>query len=111
MDSLPQADWFEKTAWFLGWREVWSIEGDSMYPALRNGDRVLVCPNDEIRVGDIVLANHPFKSSVKIIKRVAQILDDGRYFLVGDDALESVDSRSFGAIRPEDILGRATCRF
>jgi nickel-type superoxide dismutase maturation protease len=111
MDLLPQADWFEKTAWFLGWREVWSIEGDSMYPTLRNGDQVLICPYDEIRVGDIVLANHPFKASIKIIKRVAQVQDDGRLFLVGDDAMESQDSRSFGGIKRNDILGRATCRF
>ncbi len=111
MENLPKADWFEKTACFLGWREIFLIEGGSMYPTLRDGDRVMINPHDQIRVGDIVLARHPFKSSVKIIKRVAQILEDGRYFLVGDDAMESIDSRSFGAIKPEDILGRATCRF
>lgn len=110
MNSLPEVDWFEKIAYLLGWREIFAIEGDSMYPALRDGDRVLINPHDKVRVGDIVLANHPFKSSVRIIKRVAEILDDGRYFLVGDNALESTDSRSFGALRPEDVLGRATCR-
>ena len=110
MSKLPEIDWFERTALFLGWREIYLIEGESMYPTLRSGDRVLICPYDEIRVGDIVLANHPFKRDIKIIKRVAQILEDGRYFLVGDDALESVDSRSFGAVSPADIIGRATCK-
>jgi nickel-type superoxide dismutase maturation protease len=110
MESLPVANWLEKLAYLLGRREIFTIEGESMYPALNAGERVLIKPRAEIRVGDIVLANHPFKSNVSIIKRVAQILDDGRFFLIGDNALESTDSRSFGALRPDDVLGRATCR-
>ncbi len=109
LGTLPEIDWFESVALTLGWREIYLIEGESMYPALRSGDQVLICPYDTIRVGDIVLARHPFMKSVTIIKRVAQILDDGRYFLLGDHALESADSRSFGALNPTDILGRATC--
>lgn len=110
MTDLPEFDWFETTAYYLGWREVWSVEGDSMYPTLRDGDLVIVNPHDEIRVGDIVLASHPFKSSIKMVKRVAEVTADGRYFLLGDNAIESEDSRSFGAIRAGDVIGRVTSR-
>ena len=107
---MPIADEFEELAYNRGLREIFLIEGDSMFPALKNGDLVLINPNAEIAVGDIVLARHPFKKSVKIIKRIAEILPDEKYFLVGDNPSESSDCRSFGAIRSEDILGKAICR-
>jgi nickel-type superoxide dismutase maturation protease len=111
MDKLPEADWFEKTAYFLGWREIWKIEGNSMFPTLRDGDTVIVNPHDKIRVGDLIVAKHPFKMSVTFVKRVAEITGDGRYFVVGDNALESEDSRSFGAVTPAAVIGRVTCIF
>lgn len=82
-----------------------------MYPVLKNGDRVIVCSGRQVAVGDIVLARHPFKSSVQLIKRVAEINDDGRYFLMGDNPIESSDSRSFGTLASDSIIGRVTSRF
>ncbi len=83
-----------------------------MAPALRDGERVLVDPEayrDVVPVpGDIVLAVHPFRPGVLLIKRVAHVTTDGRFFLLGDNRfpLESTDSRSFGPLRLERILGR-----
>ena len=110
-NELPKADFFEKDAYSRGWREIFIIEGDSMLPTLKQGDCVFINPSAKPKVGDIVLFLHPFKQSVKVVKRLAQITSDGRYFLVGDNALESTDSRSFGAISAKDILGVAVCRF
>lgn len=110
-NGLPEADFFEKAAYFLGWREIFIIEGDSMLPTLKEGDCVFINPSAKPKVGDIVLFRHPFKQSVNVVKRLAQITPDGRYFLLGDNALESTDSRSFGAIAAKDILGVAVCRF
>lgn len=110
-NGLPEADFFEKAAYFLGWREIFIIKGDSMLPTLKQGDLVFINPSAKPKIGDIVLFRHPFKQSVKAVKRLAQITADGRYFLVGDNALESADSRSFGAIRAKDVLGVAVCRF
>lgn len=110
-NGLPEAGFFEKAAYFLGWREIFIIEGDSMLPTLKQGDCVFINPSAKPKVGDIVLFRHPFKQSVNVVKRLAQITSDGRYFLVGDNALESTDSRSFGAISAKDILGVAVCRF
>jgi len=81
-----------------------------MYPLLRDGDEVDVdldafreggpCP------GDVVLARHPFKRGVEMVKRVLRIEEDGRVFLLGDDPIESRDSRGFGPLPPDLILGR-----
>lgn len=108
-NELPIADESEELAYNRGLRKIFLIEGDSMLPTLKNGDLVVINPNSDLCVGDIVLAQHPFKKSVKIIKRIAEILPDEKYFLVGDNPSESSDSRSFGAIRAEDILGKAVC--
>lgn len=108
--ELPEADWLEKAAYFLGWREIFLIEGDSMAPALEDGDYVFINPRAKLRVGDIALARHPFKQSVMIIKRIAEISPEGNYFLVGDNAPGSSDSRGFGAISAKDIIGKAVCR-
>jgi nickel-type superoxide dismutase maturation protease len=84
------------------------IEGDSMLPTFKNGDEVLVSMTKSFSVGDVAYARHPFKSSVKIIKRIDKIEDDGSVFLVGDNLADSSDSRTFGAIPKENIIGKIT---
>jgi nickel-type superoxide dismutase maturation protease len=84
-----------------------------MAPALAPGERVLfdrlAYANDEPRVGDIVLAKHPTRRAIRMVKRVAE--GDGlkrdEYWLLGDNSEGSTDSRLLGAFRREDILGRA----
>ena len=81
-----------------------------MWPTLDDGCTVLVKRTQTVRGGDIVLAKHPYKSSVKIVKRVAEILPDGALILKGDNPVESTDSRSFGSILKSDVVGRVVCR-
>jgi nickel-type superoxide dismutase maturation protease len=109
-NGLPDADELEEIAYVSGFREIFRVEGDSMMPALRDGDLVLINPHADLRIGDVVLARHPFKQSVKIIKRIAEILPGERYILLGDNPPESSDSRSFGAIAAKDILGKAEAK-
>ena len=106
---LPERDWSKEIAEAGDFR-IFCVEGDSMFPILKEGDLVLINPYAELQIGDIVLAQHPFKQSVKIIKRITEILNDEKYFLVGDNLSESSDSRSFGAISAKDILGKAEAR-
>ncbi len=86
-----------------------------MFPLLKSGDEVLVDPGSYRRkrpaVGDIVLARHPQCLDLPIIKRVTALLDDDCYFLSGDNADESTDSRFFGAITRQQIVGHVICRF
>jgi nickel-type superoxide dismutase maturation protease len=108
--ELREANEADEIAFKDGLREVFRVEGDSMTPVLRSGDLVLVNSHAEIGIGDIVVARHPFKQSVTIIKRVAEILAGERYFLLSDNSKESADSRQFGAILRKDILGKAEAR-
>lgn len=79
-----------------------------MLPTLKDGDKVLVKPGSHFEVGDIVLANHPYKK-MRVIKRISEI-SDGRVSLVGDNPDESTDSRTFGEVSSNDILGRVIAK-
>jgi nickel-type superoxide dismutase maturation protease len=80
-----------------------------MVPALSPGDlvfadsRAVQCAAPE--VGDIVVARHPFKSGVRLIKRVAAI-ESGRVRLSGDNPDESTDSRGLGLFRSPDLIAK-----
>lgn len=109
-DELRIANWKDRLLQRLGWRLAFLVEGESMWPTLNEGDTVLVQPTSTAREGDIVLAKHPYKSSVKIVKRVAEILPDGALILKGDNPVESTDSRSFGSVSKNDVVGRVVSR-
>lgn len=109
-DDIPIAGILEKLRFYVGRLQGIVIEGDSMHPTLKPGDRVLVDKDSAINVGDVVVAAHPFKSSVKIVKRVATIESGGRMLLFGDNQNESSDSRTFGSINRNDIMGKVVFR-
>jgi nickel-type superoxide dismutase maturation protease len=109
-DEIPIAGFVEKLRLFAGRLHGIVIEGDSMTPTLKTGDRVLVAKDSVINVGDIVVARHPFKSSVKILKRVSSIETDENISLIGDNPNESSDSRGFGSIKRTDVIGKVVAR-
>jgi nickel-type superoxide dismutase maturation protease len=110
MELLPEANWKEKFLLLIGRRKGFLVEGNSMLPTLKDGDAVLIKRRARIETGDIILANHPFKKSVKILKRVKSFTAKGDLFLVGDNPPESTDSRTFGAVPLKYLIGKATCR-
>jgi len=81
-----------------------------MLPTLKDGDAVLINPKGKVVAGDIVFANHPFKKSVKILKRVKEFDEKGDLILTGDNRAESTDSRTFGAVPLKYLIGKVTCR-
>ena len=81
-----------------------------MNPTLQDGEMVLVDRRAEIEVGDIVVAKHPIEQTGEILKRVGRINERGHYFLVGDNAADSNDSRDFGAVTREYIKGKVVAR-
>ncbi|HEY2846331.1 MAG TPA: nickel-type superoxide dismutase maturation protease [Pyrinomonadaceae bacterium] len=109
-DRMREAGWKDRLLVILGSRWAVRVSGNSMRPALEDDDVVLVERAREIGVGDIVIAAHPFKQSVTVLKRVIRIGEDSRFELRGDDPDESSDSRSFGAIPREHIRGKVVCR-
>ena len=108
-DELPKANWKDRILYRIGRRRAFLVEGDSMTPTLKHGDVVLINSNAEFGVGDVVLAKHPYRSSVRILKRIAEIEQNGTLLLTGDNPAESTDSRIFGAVSIESIIGKVVC--
>ena len=65
--------------------------------------------NDDLELGDIVVARHPFDTSVTLIKRFVERLES-RLQLLGDNPQSSSDSRSFGALDPSLLLGKVIAK-
>ena len=112
--ALPELSWAEFLLWMVGRRARHHIEGCSMLPTFKSGDEILYNPeaykNTSPATGDIVIAQYPLKTDLLIIKRIGQI-DGDRYFLLGDNRAESTDSRSFGWMTLNSIVGRVQCLF
>ncbi|HAE05427.1 S26 family signal peptidase [Richelia intracellularis] len=111
-------EWLETSKKLLllifGFRKRFRVIGSSMIPLLQSGEEILVDTQayKQIypQVGDIVIAQLPFQGE-KIVKRVAAVLEDGSCFLVGDNYSESTDSRHYGFLRIQNIIGKVTGRF
>ena len=86
----------------------YKIIGESMYPILRSGDFVLVNRLAYLysapKIGDIVAARDPRDGKI-IIKRVIKI-ENTKYHVEGDNRTASTDSRDFGLIDKNNIIGK-----
>ncbi|MGF1537113.1 MAG: nickel-type superoxide dismutase maturation protease [Elainellaceae cyanobacterium] len=111
--TLPDASLTELLLWLLRRRDRLRVTGRSMVPLLQPGDEVLVnsraYQTQPPLPGDIVVACHPYRD-LKLVKRMVGLRGD-RCLLSGDNWRESTDSRQFGAVPLDRILGRVTCRF
>lgn len=81
------------------------VSGSSMEPAFHSGERVRALKDAEIKKGDAVVARF---GQGYIIKRVRD-LRDGEVFLAGDNE-ESIDSRTYGWIDRNLIIGKIEAR-
>lgn len=70
-------------------------------PTLRQGDIVIAKKSIYVSPGDVVIA---IQSGREVIKRVDEISDKGIY-IVGDNTSHSTDSRHYGAINAENVIG------
>jgi nickel-type superoxide dismutase maturation protease len=89
----------------------------SMEPALRPGDWLLVRRTRRVRPGQIVLARHPGRPDMLIVKRAARLVDrdgevGGGWWLESDNPeAGAVDSRRFGPVPAALIEGRVLGRY
>ncbi len=86
------------------------IVGPSMEPVLHNGDWWLVRRTSRVSAGDVVLIVHPERSDLLIVKRLVR-RDGSGWWVEGDRRDSSEDSRTFGAVPAESIIGRVWWRY
>jgi nickel-type superoxide dismutase maturation protease len=97
------------------WRAVRRFDrvevfGTSMAPALLPGDHVLVWKTRSVRPGDVVAAPDPRRAARSVLKRVADVTDEGLY-LLGDNPEHSTDSRQWGRVPVASVEGKAVYRY
>lgn len=85
------------------------VQGKSMEPAFNHGSRVFVSRLAYVlvdpEIDEVVVLRHP-KEEMLIIKRIKDISHEGHYFVLGDNFDHSTDSRHFGRITKEHIVGK-----
>lgn len=84
------------------------VNGHSMLPTLAPGEWVLVRRTDSPRPGAVVVVRRPDRY---VVKRAVRRTPDGRWWIEGDNALASDDSRVFGAVRATDVVGEVRWRY
>jgi nickel-type superoxide dismutase maturation protease len=114
-ESLRPSNWRDLLLWLLRARSRFRVTGHSMLPLLQPGEEILINPHayrqQPPQPGDLVVAQHPFKPNLRLVKRVIEVREDGSCFIVGDNATESTDSRHFGSLALRSIKGQVVCRF
>ena len=97
------------------------LDGISMSPTLLSGERALfdrlAYQRDRPARGDIVLVRHPANPDLRMVKRITAVpgditrddtvLERGEYWVEGDNAGASTDSRAFGPVGRQLLLARA----
>ena len=84
-----------------------------MEPTLFDGDVVFIDPgafrSHSPRDLDVVVAHHPSKPGIEIVKRVEFTTDEGAYLTSDNpDAEGASDSRRFGVVDHSNIIGKVT---
>ena len=108
-------------AFVFVWRAGWPlarfvVDGASMEPTYRAGDRVVVYRWAYRRRGpaadDVVVLRDPERMGRWIMKRVAfDVGATSGVYVVGDNAVVSRDSRMFGEVAGSAIVGRVVMRY
>lgn len=93
----------------LPWTTV-AIAGPSMEPSTRSGDWWVVRRTRRIRPGDLVAFHHPRRPTLIVVKRAVRAVDSAWWF-EGDNPSSSDDSRTFGAVPAELVIGRLVWRY
>lgn len=86
-----------------------------MAPTLVPGDRALTIPLRRPAIGDVVVVEHPDRPGYEMVKRLTagpgdqvgeRALGPDEWWVEGDFAAASTDSRAFGPVHEVGLLGR-----
>ena len=111
--SVPKLTLGKFVLWCFGRLKRFRINGQSMQPTLNDGQEVLVQPcqaESRPQLGQLVLVRHPMKTDITMIKRCSHI-ENQLIYVYGDNSAASTDSRQFGGVKAELVLGYVQCTF
>ena len=77
------------------------VNGNSMHPTLRHSQVIIGSSRPDIRNGNIVIAMY---NGREVIKRITKVSENS-VWIEGDNTNHSTDSRNFGWVSKNDILG------
>lgn len=86
------------------------VRGPSMAPALRHGDQLVVLRRSTARPGHVVVVRLPDPPGGFGVKRLVRVVDDGALWVEGDNPFGSTDSRAYGPLPAEALVGVAIAR-
>lgn len=90
-----------------------AVSGGSMLPTLADGDW-LICRRVRgtagVREGDVVVLERPDRPGLLIVKRVVR-RDGSGWWVEGDNAAASDDSRLFGPVPDRHVIARVSARY
>ena len=87
------------------------VEDTSMRPRLQPADRLLVFQWARPKPGDIVVLREPDAQLTFAVKRVASLEPNGDVIVSADNPNVSRDSREFGPVPRQLIVGRVMFRY
>jgi nickel-type superoxide dismutase maturation protease len=87
------------------------VAGASMEPHLYAGDCVLIRRGTRAQPGHVVVVRRPDRRELVVVKRVREVMTDGRLWLAGDNPRASDDSRLFGPVERAAVEGRVLWRY
>ena len=116
--EVPRSGWREMALWLLRRRRLLRVTGHSMAPTLAAGEVVMLDPYAYHRRNpqedEIVVARHPRQTELRIVKRVTAVIESDtegvRLVLASDNAAAGADSRVFGPVTVDLVLGQVISR-
>lgn len=85
-------------------KRIIGLGGDKVY--LKNGDLFI---NDAMVQEDYLLESKPGSENERLQSYGPVIVQEGAYFVLGDNRSNSFDSRSFGFLKSDQINGKVKC--
>ena len=116
--DVPRSGWRELALWLIRRRRLFRVTGDSMTPTLTAGAVVMLDPqafrHQTPQEHEIVVARHPRQYELRIVKRVAAVIESSTesgtpralLILASDNLAAGSDSRTFGPVEMDLVLGK-----